>query len=96
MFNLKSPLFTQVSKWVVGVRLRRQLSIILILPLISFSNPESAGATGDRYDVANSQFTEQITANDICGKMVFVIPFVGTVFRSVKNHPLTIPRPVEI
>jgi hypothetical protein len=28
--------------------------------------------------------------------MVFVIPFVGTVFRSVKNHPLTIPRPVEI
>jgi len=39
-----------------------------------------AGATGDRYDVANGQFTEQITANDICGKMVFVIPFVGTVF----------------
>ena len=39
-----------------------------------------SGATGDRYDVANGQFSEQITASDICGKMVFVIPFLGTVF----------------
>jgi hypothetical protein len=36
-----------------------------------------SGATGDRYDVANGQFTEQITASDISGKMVFVIPFLG-------------------
>lgn len=41
---------------------------------------EVSGATGDRYDVANGQFTEQITASEICGKMVFVIPFIGTVF----------------
>ena len=39
-----------------------------------------SGATGDRYDVANGQFTEQVTASDIRGKMVFVIPFIGTVF----------------
>jgi hypothetical protein len=39
-----------------------------------------AGATGDRYDVANGQFTEQVVAADIRGKMVFVIPFIGTVF----------------
>ena len=38
-----------------------------------------SGATGDRYDVANGQFSEQITASDISGKMVFVIPFLGTV-----------------
>jgi hypothetical protein len=30
---------------VVGARLRRQVSILLILPLISFSNPESASAS---------------------------------------------------
>lgn len=36
-----------------------------------------SGATGDRYDVANGQFTEQITASDISGKMIFVIPFLG-------------------
>lgn len=39
-----------------------------------------AGATGDRYDVANGQFTEQVVAADIKGKMIFVIPFIGTVF----------------
>jgi hypothetical protein len=38
-----------------------------------------SGATGDRYDVANGQFTEQVSSADICGKMVFVIPFLGTV-----------------
>jgi hypothetical protein len=38
-----------------------------------------SGATGNRYDVANGQFTEQITASDISGKMVFVIPFLGIV-----------------
>jgi len=38
-----------------------------------------AGATGDRYDVANGQFTEQVASSDISGKMVFVIPFLGTV-----------------
>jgi hypothetical protein len=39
-----------------------------------------AGATADRYDVANGQFTEQVVAADIKGKMIFVIPFIGTVF----------------
>jgi hypothetical protein len=39
-----------------------------------------SGATGDRYDVANGQFTEQVSAADISGKMIFVIPFLGTVF----------------
>jgi hypothetical protein len=38
-----------------------------------------AGATGDRYDVANGQFTEQVEADEISGKMIFVIPFIGTV-----------------
>jgi hypothetical protein len=41
---------------------------------------EIAGATGDRYDVLNGQFTEQVSAMDISGKMIFVIPFLGTVF----------------
>ena len=39
-----------------------------------------SGATGDRYDVANGQFTEQVSVSDISGKMFFVIPFIGTVF----------------
>jgi hypothetical protein len=39
-----------------------------------------SGATGDRYDVANGQFTEQVSSADISGKMIFVIPFLGTVF----------------
>lgn len=38
-----------------------------------------SGATGDRYDVANGQFTEQVSASEISGKMFFVIPFLGTV-----------------
>ena len=38
-----------------------------------------SGATGDRYDVANGQCTEQVTASEISGKMFFVIPFLGTV-----------------
>jgi hypothetical protein len=38
------------------------------------------GATGDRYDVGNGRFTESLTGADIKGKMVFVIPFIGTVF----------------
>jgi hypothetical protein len=41
---------------------------------------EIAGATGDRYDIGNGQFTEQVSASDISGKMIFVIPFLGTVF----------------
>ena len=38
------------------------------------------GATGDRYDVGNGRFTESLTSADIKGTMVFVIPFIGTVF----------------
>ena len=38
-----------------------------------------SGTSGDRYDVANGQFTEQVASSDISGKMVFVIPFLGTV-----------------
>jgi hypothetical protein len=38
-----------------------------------------SGANGDNYDVANGQFTEQIATKDISGKMLFVIPFFGTV-----------------
>ena len=40
---------------------------------------EIAGVTGDRYDVGNGRFTESLTGADIKGKMVFVIPFLGTV-----------------
>jgi hypothetical protein len=39
-----------------------------------------AGATGDRYDVGNGQFAEQVSAKEISGKLLFVIPFFGTVF----------------
>jgi hypothetical protein len=39
-----------------------------------------ASATGDGYDVVNGQFTEQVIATDISGKMIFVIPFLGTFF----------------
>lgn len=39
-----------------------------------------AGATGDRYDVGNGQFSESLTGDDIRGKMIFVIPFLGTIF----------------
>lgn len=39
-----------------------------------------AAATGDRYDVGNGQFTEQVSANEISGKLLFVIPFFGTIF----------------
>lgn len=39
-----------------------------------------SGATGDRYDVANGQFSEQVSASEISGKMIFVVPFIGTIF----------------
>ena len=39
-----------------------------------------SGATGDRYDVGNGRFTEQISAKEISGKLLFVIPFFGTIF----------------
>jgi hypothetical protein len=45
----------------------------------SYTLGQISGATGDRYDVANGQFTEQVTASEISGKMFFVIPFLGTV-----------------
>jgi hypothetical protein len=38
------------------------------------------GATGDRYDVGNGRFSESLTGADIKGKMIFVIPFLGTIF----------------
>jgi hypothetical protein len=41
---------------------------------------EVVGATGDRYEVGNGRFTESLTGADIEGRMVFVIPFIGTVF----------------
>lgn len=39
-----------------------------------------AAATGDRYDIGNGQFTEQVLAEEISGKLFFVIPFFGTIF----------------
>ena len=36
-------------------------------------------ATGDRFEVSNGRFTESLAADDIKGKMVFVIPFLGSV-----------------
>jgi hypothetical protein len=41
---------------------------------------EIAGVNGDRYDIGNGQFAEQVSANEISGKLLFVIPFFGTIF----------------
>jgi hypothetical protein len=40
---------------------------------------EVVGATGDRYEVGNGRFTESLSSADIKGRMIFVIPFIGTV-----------------
>lgn len=40
---------------------------------------EVLGVTGARYEVGNGRFTESISGADIKGKMIFVIPFIGTV-----------------
>jgi hypothetical protein len=39
-----------------------------------------SGANGDRYDVGNGEFTEQVSSKEISGKLLFVIPFFGTIF----------------
>jgi hypothetical protein len=41
---------------------------------------EIAGVNGDRYDIGNGQFAEQVSAKEISGKLLFVIPFFGTIF----------------
>ena len=41
---------------------------------------EVIGATGDLYDVGNGSFSQSIPSDRIKGKMIFVIPFIGTIF----------------
>jgi hypothetical protein len=40
---------------------------------------EVIGATGNLYDVGNGSFSQSIPSDQIKGKMVFVIPFIGKV-----------------
>lgn len=40
---------------------------------------EVVSATGDRYEVGNGRFTESLASAEIKGRMIFVIPFIGTV-----------------
>lgn len=40
---------------------------------------EVIGSAGDQYQVGNGRFTQSLTDAEIRGKMIFVIPFIGTV-----------------
>lgn len=68
-------IYQKAESYSVGQKVIAKSADASISPFLG----EVIGATGDLYDVGNGRFAQSLTSDQIKGKMVFVIPFIGKV-----------------